>query len=142
MLATQTVDKVPLKDLDDCQIAECTHLTLDNGRMLPDFERLLHYKSPQVKNIAMKRQLETATAYLIYDDEKLAAWALIKGQDSPKAYFFVAPAKRRQGFGKLLAETVYEDYPKIEFVGWNKESISFFMSLDIPLTFHASIYAE
>jgi len=129
-------------DLSERQIAACKRLTLPKGRMRPALEGILRCKEPEVNNLWMKRSLETESVVLVTVSGKLAAWALVQCVNPKvhaKAYFFVSEEHRRLGLGTLLANEVIARWPVVEFSGWDRQSVQFFLTLPLPLEFRAEI---
>jgi len=129
-------------DLTERQIAACKRLTLPKGRMRPALEGILSCKDPEVRNIHMKESLKTESVVLVTVSGKLAAWALVQCANSKihaKAYFFVSEEHRRLGLGTLLANEVIARWPVVEFSGWDRQSLQFFLTLPLPLSIHADI---
>jgi GNAT superfamily N-acetyltransferase len=147
MLATQTrtdtkVDVFLVADLTDEQISSCKSLTLERGSMRPALERILHCKDPEVHNLHMKRSLETESVILVTIDGSLAAWALVQcsNKKTPATvFFFVSEDYRRRGLGTLLATEALSHWPSVKFLGWDRQSVQFFLTLPLPLTFHVDI---
>jgi len=129
-------------DLTERQIAACKRLTMPRGEMRSTLEGILHCKSPDVQNLAMKRRLEHDSVVMVTVARKLVAWALVRCSNPDihaNAHFFVDESQRRRGLGTLLVNEVVSRWPAVEFTGWDKSSVQFFLNLDIPLKVKAKI---
>lgn len=90
----------------------------------------------QPVELAGLRESKYSLAYMLRNEHKILAWALV--YDYPKghsvwhskpgvnAYYYTRKTERRKGYGEMLYATVNDDFPNQHVFPWDDKSEVFF----------------
>lgn len=72
--------------------------------------------------------------FMLYDNDRLLAWALVFGYSQYNAYFYTRVCERGKGYGSQLIKAIQSFTDKITVYPWNNSNDRFFSKF----TFHKS----